>query len=160
MPPSTFVTLAKYPEALSAKPGRLFKQPSEDVSGRFLWAQAFDTTAPRFTAFSVHLAEGPIQLLLVDRLKAASATLVKTTTAHLRFGRDVTMEFFSLGLGGPMVAATWLSPAGRYSVLLMMELPPHDVPVSDKARAYYKQIEPADVVRDVVVGIDPLLFPR
>jgi len=160
LPASAFVTLAKYPEALSPRAAALLAQPSEDLQGNFLWARSFESKAPRYTAFTVHVAEGPIKLPVLDRSKSAPTHLVTTTTAALRFGRLVTIDSLTMGLGGPMVAATWLSPAGRYSILLLMELPPHDIPVSDKARAYYEQIDPAAVVREVALGIDPLLFPR
>lgn len=144
--------LAGFPEPLAA---RAFTTPRGVMDGTVVFER--DLVASHgFVAFRVFVCEGPCTHSIVTRLRGTPA--LQESNFDVRDGRVGTATLFSMMLGGAGFVTSAPAP-GRYSLVVLFELPPGDIEVDPATRKYLGEHDPKDVTIAVHRGVDALLFP-
>jgi hypothetical protein len=153
------VGLVGFPEALIAKAVPLPLPNDDFIKGKVLWAQSYSTTSG-FEAFRIVLCEGRCELPYLQRMRdlKVGAPLVESKTLPLSGSRTLEASLTTGGLGGGVVFSSARSPGGNFDVVVVFGLPPDDIPVSDKVRAFFRESVPLDLALTLGKGLEAALF--
>ncbi|MFO0553506.1 MAG: hypothetical protein U0271_34305 [Polyangiaceae bacterium] len=145
-------TLSKFPEPLVAS--TVSPATKGLVDGNVAFEREL-TGKRRFSPFHVFVCDGDCTLPFVEKLRGVAGA-VRDEPFDLPDGRRGTVSGFSMFLGGGGVAS--VSKNGRYTLVVMMDLPPHDVEVEPDTRKFLDGADPREVVLAVHRGLDKTLF--
>ncbi len=145
--------LLGYPETLSTEP-LTFQGPDPFVASPLVLGRRY-ACADGFQPLMVFVCEGTCELPWFRRAPRTPETLSET----LPDGRRLVVEMRGLFLGGALALGRLPSPAARYQLVVVLEMPLHDVPMSDAAREFQRDPGVLAAVGRTLRGIDALLWP-
>jgi hypothetical protein len=150
--PAALAAFAAYPDPLASEAVEVsaVASPSGDHP---VWARNFRSAADHSEPFTVFLCEGPCHIPLFEQVYS-----YRSLDVPLDAARRLAIGFRGFFLGGSIGFVRWRSPSGRFEVLVLIDMPPSDTPVSDAARAFYRGHDIADVLAAVGRGLDGALF--